>query len=246
MSEYQKNYDYSGYTTSDAATFEQSVVIPAYKNMYGWMAAALCISALTSWIIMRELVLSDTFANIFLSRGMMWALILGSLGLVMVISGMIHRLSVGIASLLFAIYAVVMGAWITPVVMAYTTSSVAQVFLITAGTFGGMCVYGHFTKRDLSKVGQICIMGLWGIIIASLVNIFFGNSMVYYITSYVGVIIFCGLTMWDVQKFRNLIYSSADADQTTVQKYALLGALSLYLDFMNMFLYLLRILGNRK
>lgn len=246
MADYQKNYDYNNYDVAGTINFEQNVVLPAYKNMYGWMAAALSLSALTSYLIMRELFLSDTFASIFFSSAMRWILILGSFGLVMSISGIIHRLSVSTASLLFALYSVVMGAWITPFLLLFTGSSVCQVFLITAGTFAGMAVYGHFTKRDLSKIGQICIMGLWGLILASLVNLFFGNSMVQYIVSYIGVAIFCGLTMWDVQRFRELIYNSPDADQTTIQKFALLGALNLYLDFMNMFIYLLRILGERK
>ncbi len=149
------------------------------------------------------------------------------------------------AHLLFCLYAVIMGAWMTPVLLVYTAASVTKVFLITAGTFGGMAVYGHVSNKDLSTVGRICGIALWGVILASLVNLFMGSSTMDYVISYLAVAIFCGLTMYDVQKFKNLLIGS-DSSNDSVRKIALLGALTLYLDFLNLFLHLLRILGRRK
>jgi len=238
---YVKDYGYGSQTVDVEATTSS-----VYRSMFGWMAGGLGITALTSFVIMDRLVQSDAFAEIFFSKGMMWFLIIASFGMVIGLSSMIHRLSFMTASIMFSLYAVVMGAWITPVLLLYTGESVFQVFLITAGTFAGMAVYGHFTKADLSKVGKIAIMALWGVIIASLVNFFMQSSMMSYIISYISVAIFCGLTMYDVQKFKELIESYGETADDNVRKIALIGALSLYLDFLNLFLTLLRIMGNRR
>ena len=172
-------------------------------------------------------------------------MIIASIAMVMIISSQIHKLSFMAASLLFSLYAVLMGAWISPILLIYTSSSVFQVFAITAGTFAGMSIYGHITKKDLTKIGQIAIMAIWGLILASLVNLFMHNETMSYIISYVGVLVFCGLTMYDVQKMKVLIYQGGFSGDD-LNKVALLGALNLYLDFLNLFLYLLRILGRRK
>lgn len=217
--------------------------VNAYKNMFGWMAAALALSALTAYICMQSIVNSQYFAELMFGRGMMFALAIASFVLVFVIGGMINRISMTTATLLFALYSVIMGAWITPVLLMYTQTSVISTFVITAGTFGGMALWGHVTNKDLSKVGSICGMALWGLILASIVNIFLKSSMMQFVISYAGVAIFCGLTAWDVQKFKQMIM---DNPGSSVGKIALLGALSLYLDFLNLFLYLLRILGSRR
>lgn len=234
------------YSSSYSTASSEATTASVYKNMFGWMACGLGLTSLTAFVIMDRLAKSDVFAEFFLSRGMMWFLIIASFGMVIGLTAMIHRLSFATATLLFALYSVVMGAWITPVLLMYTGASVFQVFLITAGTFAGMAVYGHFTKSDLSKVGKICIMALWGVIIASLVNFFMHSSAMSYIISYVSVALFCGLTMYDVQKFKAIIESYGSTADDNIRKIALLGALSLYMDFLNLFLSLLRIMGNRK
>ncbi len=238
---YVKDYNYGASPVDFEATTSS-----VYRSMFGWMAGGLGLTALTSFVIMDRLVQSDVFAEIFLSKGMMWFLILASFGMVIGLSSMIHRLSFMTASVLFALYSVVMGAWITPVLLMYTGASVFQVFLITAGTFAGMAVYGYFTKADLSKVGKIAIMALWGVIIASLVNFFMHSSAMSYIISCISVAIFCGLTMYDVQRFKAFIEGYGETADDNVRKIALIGALSLYMDFLNLFLSLLRIMGNRR
>lgn len=242
MDNYSKDYKVDsqyGYDNVEVS------VASAYKNMFAWMAGALGISAMTAFYVMDRIMKSDSFAEFFFSRGMMWGMVIASIAMVMILSSMIHKLSFITASVLFSLYAVLMGAWISPVLLIYTGESVAQVFLISAGTFAGMSIYGHLSKRDLSKIGQICGMALWGLILASLVNFFMHSGTMSYIISYVGVLIFCGLTMFDVQKMKNLIYQGGFTGND-LNKIALLGALNLYLDFLNLFLYLLRILGRRK
>lgn len=246
MDNYQRSYSY-GNTGSQSMTFEERVVIPAYKNMYGWMAAALGISALSAFVTIDMLYRSEAFVNMMFNSVTMWVLFLGTFGLVSFLNHAIQRLSFGVATCLFALYAALMGMILAPVLLVYTASSVTQVFLITAGTFGGMAIYGHYTKRDLTKIGQIAIMALWGIILASVVNVFFHNDTMTLIMSYIGVVVFCALTMYDVQKFKRLIYSCGSSDEGDLtQRIALLGALSLYLDFINLFLKLLHILGKRR
>lgn len=239
---YVKDYSYGGSSTFDVEATTSSV----FRSMFGWMAGGLGLSALTSFVIMDRIIHSDQFAEVFLSRGMMWFLIIASFGMVIGLSAKINRMSFAVASILFALYSVVVGAWITPVLLMYTGASVFQVFLITAGTFAGMAIYGAVTKADLSKVGKIAIMALWGIIIASLVNFFMHSSALSYVISYISVAVFCGLTMYDVQKFKAVIESYGDTADDNVRKIALLGALNLYLDFLNIFLSLLHILGNRR
>lgn len=240
MDQYTKNY--TGY--ANGVSVEQQTV-SLYKSMYLWMSMGLGMTALTSFVVMKLLYQSDQFAEVFLSSTTMIMLMIASFVMVFALGGMINRISFIMAHLLFCLYSVIMGAWLTPMLLLYTSASVTKVFLITAGTFGGMAVYGHFTNRDLSSIGRICYMALWGVILASIVNIFMGSSMMDYVISYLAVAIFCGITMYDVQKFKTLLLECGDAGDS-VRKIALLGALTLYLDFLNLFIHLLRILGQRK
>jgi len=233
---YTKDYSYS---TTAAETLEVTTS-KAYRDMFGWMACGLGISALTAYFIFNSSLIYTMY-----STGMMWGLMIASLVMVFVLSGMIHKMSFGVATLCFAAYSVIMGAWTAPVLLVYTMSSVVSVFAITAGTFAIMALIGHVVKKDLSTMGRVLTMALIGIIIASVVNIFMGNAMLDYIISYAAVLIFCGLTAYDVQKFKQLIEYSAGNGEA-VRKIALLGALSLYLDFLNLFLHLLSILGGRR
>ena len=176
---------------------------------------------------------------------MFWGLIIAEFALVFAISGAIHKLSLSTATLLFILYSVVNGATLSVIFFAFSTAVIAKTFFITAGTFGAMALVGYTTKTDLSSMGKILIMALIGIIIASVVNMFVGSSGFDLIISYVGVLIFVGLTAYDTQKIKEMCQMAPDAGESA-QKLALLGALTLYLDFINLFLYLLRIFGNNK
>lgn len=238
---YTKDYSYSNSSTNLEVTVSQ-----AYRDMFGWMTCGLGLTALSAYFVMDRMIHSSAWATAMCGGTAMWALMIASFVMVFAFNGAIHRLSFGVATIVFALYSVIMGAWISPLLLIYTGASVAKVFLITAGTFAGMAVYGHFTKSDLSKLGKICIMMLWGIIIASIVNFFTKSAMMDYILSYIAVAVFCGLTMYDVQKFKNLIMMNAEYGSDSLRKIALIGALELYLDFINLFIRLLSLFGNRR
>ena len=179
------------------------------------------------------------------NRLLFWGLIIAEFGLVIGISGAINKLSAVTATLLFVLYSIVNGATLSVIFMAYTMSSIASVFFITAGLFGVMAFIGYTTKTDLTSIGKILFMALIGIILATIVNLFVGSSMLNMIVSYVGVVIFTGLTAYDSQKIKNMLYN-ADSMDEGMQKIALLGSLTLYLDFINLFLMLLRIFGGNR
>lgn len=241
---YQKDYSYSSESTAQSV---EVTTATAYRDMFGWMACGLSITALTALFVMNRIEHSSAWFEALYGGTAMWILAIASLVLVFALNGAIHKLSFVAATSLFALYSVIMGAWLSPIVYMYTAASVGKVFLITAGTFGGMAVYGHFTKADLSKLGKICIMALWGIIIASLVNFFMRSAAFDYVLSYITIVVFCGLTMYDVQKFKNLIEAySSYGEGDMVRRIALLGALELYLDFVNLFIRLLSLFGRRK
>lgn len=207
------------------------------QRVFGWMALGLAITGLTSYLTFS----SNLF---FLIKDVFGILVIAELGLVWGISRMIDRISFSVATLLFGIYAILNGITLSYIFAIYEISSIASTFFITAGTFAAMAIIGYTTKRDLSKMGSILMMGLIGIIIASLVNLFLSNSMLHFIISIVGVLIFTGLTAYDTQKIKEL-FSGAYEDSEEVKKLSVLGALTLYLDFINLFLYLLRLLGRR-
>ena len=164
--------------------------------------------------------------------------------LVLILSAAINRLSFSTATLLFILYSVINGVTLSSIFVVYTQGSIASTFFITAGMFGGLALYGSVTKKDLSGMGRFLFMTLIGLIIASIVNIFMHSEMLYWITTFVGVLVFAGLTAWDAQKIQQMALMADDVNEST-QKMALLGALTLYLDFINLFLYLLRIFGKR-
>ena len=178
------------------------------------------------------------------SEYLFWGCLLGELGLVYFISSRIMNLSLTTATLLFIAYSILNGVTMSFIFLVYTTSSIANVFFITAGTFGAMSLIGYTTKRDLSKMGQLLMMALVGLIIASFANILMKSDTLSLIISYIGVAVFVGLTAWDTQKIKRML-AQADDISEDAQKIALLGALTLYLDFVNLFLYLLRLLGKR-
>ena len=172
--------------------------------------------------------------------------IIAELVVVLVLSAAIMKLPVWGACLLFLGYAALNGLTLSVVFIAYELASIERVFLITAGMFGGLAVWGTVTKGDLSKIGSVCGMALWGLIVASLVNIFMKSSGLDWIISFAGILIFSGLTMWDAQKIKLMAMNEGALDGTTVRKLGILGALTLYLDFVNLFLHILRFLGKKK
>lgn len=221
-----------------------SLAFPALmRKVYVWMTLALVLTGITAYGVASSPSLMMT---IFQTPAIMWGLIIAELAIVIAISAAINRLSLTTATLLFVLYSVLNGATFSLIFAVYTMSSIANVFFITAGTFGVMAAYGYFTKRDLSSLGRLLLMALIGLIIATLVNVFLVKSSGFdLILSYAGVLIFVGLTAYDTQKIKQMLAMQTDMGEGA-QKVALLGALSLYLDFINLFLYLLRIFGRRE
>lgn len=230
----------------DGLSFEQQntkvETAAVMSGVYGWMTFALALSGLCAWLVGT----TPNLAKNLLTGGMFWVLAIAQIALVFVISGLIRKLSAAMATALFIAYAALNGLTLGIIFVVYTASSIAVTFLVTAGTFGAMALVGTVTKLDLSKFGSILFMGLIGLIIASIVNMFWANSTLYWIITYAGVLIFTGLTAYDVQKIKNLCYSVEGQGFEVTRKIAILGALTLYLDFINLMLYLLRILGNRR
>ncbi len=222
---------------------QASLAFPALmRKVYLWMTLALVITAITAYGVATS---PAAIQFILGNRIVFFGLIIAEFALVFAVGGMINRLSITTATLLFTLYSVVNGATLSIVLLAHTQESVTQVFFITAGTFAAMSAVGYLTKRDLSSVGRILFMALIGLIIATVVNIFWKNSGFMAILNYLGVLIFVGLTAYDTQKIKNMLLTAEDGGEVG-QKMALLGALTLYLDFINLFLYLLRILGKSR
>ena len=209
------------------------------RKVYTWMTLALLITGVTAFGVASSPTLFMSLSK------MMWGLIIAELALVFILSGAINRLSLGTATLMFIGYSVLNGAMLSSIFLVYEPMVIAKVFFITAGTFGAMAVYGYTTKKDLTSMGKILFMALIGLIIASVVNMFLKSPGFDYILSYIGVAIFIGLTAWDSQKIKEMLQTQYDMSEGA-QKLALLGALTLYLDFINLFLYLLRIFGNNR
>lgn len=213
------------------------------RKVYVWMTLALVLTGITAYGVASSPSLMMTIIQ---TPAIMWGLIIAELAIVISISAATNRLSLTTATLLFVLYSVLNGATFSLIFAVYTMSSIANVFFITAGTFGVMAAYGYFTKRDLSSLGRLLLMALIGLIIATLVNVFLVKSSGFdLILSYAGVLIFVGLTAYDTQKIKQMLAMQTDMGEGA-QKVALLGALSLYLDFINLFLYLLRIFGRRE
>ncbi|MCH5302904.1 MAG: Bax inhibitor-1/YccA family protein [Prevotella sp.] len=223
--------------------FEASAAFPVLmRKVYLWMTLALVITGFTAYYVAtNETLLTAIMTNSVL----FWGMLIAELALVIGVSAAIQRLSLTTATLMFVAYSVLNGATLSFIFLAYTASSVANVFLITAGTFGAMALFGYFTKTDLSSMGKILMMALIGIIIATIVNIFTKSAGLAMILNYLGVLVFVGLTAYDTQKIKQMLLLAPDASEGA-QKIALLGALSLYLDFINLFLHLIRILGDRR
>lgn len=215
---------------------------PLFRNVYLWMTMALALTALMAYTVAgSERLLQAIFSN----RALFFGLIIGELALVFILAANIMRMSFLTATLMFIAYSVVNGATLSAIFLVYDLGSIGLTFLVTAGMFGAMSLYGFVTGRDLSSWGNLLLMALVGVILASAVNLFLKSQTLMWIVTYIGILLFVGLTAYDTQTIKRMIYSDAAVDET-MQKLALLGALSLYLDFINLFLYMLRLLGNRR
>lgn len=210
------------------------------KNVYLWMAGALTVTGLVAYYVATSF---EMMSLIFGNRLVFWGLIIAEFGLVIGLNALLNRISAFTATLMFLLYAVVNGATLASIFVLYTMSSIASTFFVAAVTFAVMAIYGATTKSDLTKIGNICFMALIGVIIASLVNLWLQNSMMQLIISIIGVLLFVGITAYDAQKIKQMLYGAEEND--TTQKLAVVGALALYLDFVNLFLYLLRLFGRR-
>ena len=232
-----------GYQTAAQAENELSLkryVAGVMRRVYAKMSVGLLLTALVSFFV----VSSESLMNLFFSSStLLWILMGVELLVVIVLSASINKLSTFAATALFYLYSALNGITLAPIFFIYTETSIAMTFAITAGTFGAMSIFGYVTRQDLSKFGSILFMALIGLIICAVVNIFLHNSMFDLLISAAGVLIFVGLTAWDTQKIKQMC---AESDSTMVGKVATMGALSLYLDFINLFLYLLRFFGRTR
>ena len=227
----------------ESRRWESSTTLPVLmRKVYTWMTLALVITGVTAWGVAHSPAILQM---IMTNKILFFGILIGELALVWGVSAAINRLSLTTATLLFVLYSVLNGVTMSFIFLAYTYESVASVFLITAGTFAAMAFFGYFTKTDLSSIGRILFMALIGLIIATIVNIFVKSSGFGMILNYLGVLIFVGLTAWDTQKIKQMLSMAEDTGETA-QKVALMGALSLYLDFINLFIHLLRIMGNSR
>ncbi len=213
-----------------------------FQKVYLWMTIGLLTTTAAAFFMLTSASLQQM---IFGNRMAFYGLMIAEFGLVIFMTAAINRISSATATLMFLGYSALNGITFSAIFLVYTQSSIVSTFLVTAGTFAAMSMYGYATKRDLTGFGSFLFMGLIGIVIASLVNMFLHNQMIYWITSYLGVFIFVGLTAYDTQKIKR-IGQAGFASEQHYKKAAILGALTLYLDFINLFLMLLRIMGNRR
>ncbi len=226
----------------DQAEGHRTLAFPALmRKVYIWMAMALAITGVTAFGVASS---PNLLALIFSSKLLFFGLIIAELALVILLTARLQKLSLTTATLVFVLFAVINGVTLSSIFVIYTMASIAQTFFICSATFGVMAVYGYTTKRDLSSMGKLLFMALIGLIIATVVNIFMRSSGLDMAISYIGVLVFVGLTAWDTQKIKLMLANAEDMGEGA-QKIALIGALSLYLDFINLFIYLLRIFGRR-
>ena len=231
-----ENYNQQGYYQTPDVAFAANVS-KAMRSVYLKMFLALLVTAATSFVVLAQQSFLIYMLN---NQWVYWGLLIAELVLVFSVSARLNKISTTTANLMFYAYSILNGIVLSVIFMIYTSGSIAQTFLITAGVFGAMSAYGYFTKSDLTKFGSFLMMALIGLIVFVVVNMFLASSTLDWIISFAGVAIFIGLTAWDTQKIKTMM---AYSDGTNIGKIATIGALSLYLDFINLFLYLLRFFG---
>jgi FtsH-binding integral membrane protein len=221
--------------------YRDADVLAAFmRGVYGWMCGGLAITAVTAWLVASSPALT---AAIFGNRAVFWILALAQLGIVFALSARVDRMAARTASLLFVGYSALTGVTLSSILWVFTGESVFSTFAVTAGMCGALAVYGTVTRRDLSGLGQFLFMGLIGLVLASIVGLFWHNDALQFLISFVGVIVFAGLTVYDAQRLKALAFATSAGPTSGA---TIVGALALYLDFINLFLFLLRFLGNRR
>ena len=229
---------YTPYTVSPAQALRQQSIL---TQVYAWMTAGLLVTGAVALFVVNSPAL---LVAIFGTRFVFFGLLIAEVAMVWSLGAALGRLSAGAATALFLAYAALNGLTLSVIFLVYTRGSIASTFFITGGTFGVLSLYGYTTRRDLTTVGNLCVMGLIGFLLASLVNLLLHSPALYWITTYAGLAIFVGLTAWDTQKLKRL--SAQAGDETQARQVAIYGALVLYLDFINLFLLLLRVFGRRR
>ena len=252
MSDFDRNVAARGFGATSAAAIDAG--LRAYMlRVYNYMAAGVALTGVVAWLTYNAAVVTDAagritgltpFGHAIFGGPLTIVLFLGTLGIVFFMSFRINRLQAGTALMLFMLYAGLLGLMLSSVFLAYTGASITRTFFISAASFGALSLYGYTTQRDLSPVGSFLVMGLFGLILAMIVNIFLKSTGLDFAISAIGVLIFAGLTAWDTQKIKEM-YDVQD-DGTVAGRKAIMGALSLYLDFINMFMMLLRLFGDRR
>ena len=230
--------------TYTEAQSQEMALSALMSKVYLWMTMALAITGLTAFYVSQNL---NIVAAVFSSKLTIWGLVIAELAIVWGLSSRIMRMSFATAGILFGIYSILNGVLLSTIFLVYDMDVITQAFIASAGTFGAMSLVGTFVKRDLSAMGRFLFMALIGLIVATVINIFWTNETLYWAITYLGVLIFSGLTAYDTQKIRVLMLSNSSPENYEVgMKLALLGSLTLYLDFVNLFLYLLRIFDAKK
>jgi uncharacterized protein len=222
------------------ASISDARVTSFLAKVYGWMFLGLMITAGTAFFVSSSPALIETF---ILNRLLFWVLVLAQLGLVFYLSARVEKMAPVTAAGLFMVYSGLVGITSSVILLAYTATSIFSTFVVTAGMFGATAVYGTLTKRSLAGVGQFMFMGLIGLILASIVGLFWQNSALQFVISVVGILVFTGLTAWDAQRLKHMATVLPDGQTGS---YAVVGALSLYLDFINLFFFILRFTGGRR
>lgn len=229
--------------TLRSSTFDHAAIDEGLRahmlRIYNYMASGLALTGIVAYV-----AAFSGFYQAIAGTPLLWLVMLAPLGFVLALSFGIQRMSAGTAQLLFWAYAGVMGLSLAGIFLVFTGASIARVFFITAGTFAAMSLYGYTTRTDLSRFGSFLMMGLIGIVIASLVNLFVGSSAVQFAISVIGVLVFVGLTAWDTQRIKEMYVETLGPE--LAGKTAILGALTLYLDFVNLFMFLLQFFGQRR
>ncbi len=230
--------------TYTEAQSQEMALSALMSKVYLWMTMALAITGLTAFYVSQNL---NIVAAVFSSKLTIWGLVIAELAIVWGLISRIMRMSFATAGILFGIYSILNGVLLSSIFLLYHMDVITQAFIATAGTFGAMSLVGTFVKRDLSAIGRFLFMALIGLIVATVINIFWTNNTLYWAITYLGVLIFCGLTAYDTQKIRAIMLANSSPENYEVgMKLALLGSLTLYLDFINLFLYLLRIFDSKK
>jgi FtsH-binding integral membrane protein len=235
---------YDPATIYQSQEFQQELAIQRtfMARVFGWMTIGLLVTAVTAFALdsahsVQQALLGNT--------GIVITLLVVQLGVALAFGFLLNKIPAAVAAALFLVYSLITGAVCSSIFLVYQLSTIYSAFFITAGTFGGMAIFGYVTKRDLTGLGSLCFMALWGIILATIVNFFVGSTSLAWLINYAGVLIFVGLTAYDVQKFKRL-YAAGPAGSRVFNRTAIWGAFELYLDFINLFLFILRILGSRR